>query len=252
MNNNTAIIENQEIISSLVLSGDLSRLNPAQKIQYYGQICERIGLDPMMQPFKLLNLKGKEILYCDRSGAQQLNRIHGVSHKITAREVIQDCYIVTAQASLPNGRQTESIGAVPIGGLKGEAMANAMMKAETKAKRRATLDLLGLGMLDETEVGSIPEAKPVALPEPKPAPEMAKPETKNAILMCIRSHVFTEAEREKAQAFCLSDPTEQKAQKFLLSLRNHEKERKEIEMAERAEEHYPDEPHDAESHPERT
>ena len=27
-----------------------------------------------------------------------------------------------------------------------------MMKAETKAKRRATLDLLGLGILDETEI----------------------------------------------------------------------------------------------------
>ncbi|RYE14076.1 MAG: hypothetical protein EOP45_20185, partial [Sphingobacteriaceae bacterium] len=31
-----------------------------------------------------------------------------------------------------------------------------MMKAETKAKRRATLDLLGLGILDETETESIP------------------------------------------------------------------------------------------------
>ena len=29
------------------------------------------------------------------------------------------------------------------------------MKAETKAKRRSTLDLLGLGVLDETEVQSI-------------------------------------------------------------------------------------------------
>jgi hypothetical protein len=34
------------------------------------------------------------------------------------------------------------------------------MKAETKAKRRATLSLCGLGMLDETEVASVPEAKP--------------------------------------------------------------------------------------------
>jgi hypothetical protein len=32
------------------------------------------------------------------------------------------------------------------------------MKAETKAKRRSTLDLLGLGVLDETEVHSIIES----------------------------------------------------------------------------------------------
>jgi hypothetical protein len=35
------------------------------------------------------------------------------------------------------------------------------MKAETKAKRRATLDLLGLGLLDETEVASIVTQEPV-------------------------------------------------------------------------------------------
>ena len=36
--------------------------------------------------------------------------------------------------------------------------ANVLMKAETKAKRRATLSILGLGMLDETEIETIPAA----------------------------------------------------------------------------------------------
>ena len=48
-----------------------------------------------------------------------------------------------------------STGAVPIAGLKGEEFANALMKAETKAKRRATLSICGLGVLDETEVETI-------------------------------------------------------------------------------------------------
>jgi hypothetical protein len=47
---------------------------------------------------------------------------------------------------------------VSIANVNGEARANAMMKAETKAKRRVTLSICGLGMLDETEVESIPEA----------------------------------------------------------------------------------------------
>jgi hypothetical protein len=47
--------------------------------------------------------------------------------------------------------------------LKGDAYANAIMKAETKAKRRATLDLLGLGILDETEAESIPNAQPAPI-----------------------------------------------------------------------------------------
>lgn len=37
------------------------------------------------------------------------------------------------------------------------------MKAETKAKRRVTLSVAGLGWLDETEVVSVPDARPVTV-----------------------------------------------------------------------------------------
>lgn len=159
-------LQNTSIVESLIIKGDLSGLNQEQKIVYYRQICERLGLDPVSQPFKLLSLQGKQVLYLDRSGAQQLNKLHGISHEVRSREMIIDAgvYQVTARASDPKGRFTDSIGAVNIGGLKGDAYANAIMKAETKAKRRATMDLLGLGMLDETEVETIKDA--VAVPVP--------------------------------------------------------------------------------------
>lgn len=148
-------MESIDIITSLVINGDISKLNPQQRVYYYQQFCEKLGLDPLSQPFRILRLQGKEILYCDRGGAQQLNKLHKVSHEIKTRETVNDCYVVTAQASTPDGRKTESIGAVSIGNRKGENLCNAMMKAETKAKRRATLDLLGLGILDETEMESV-------------------------------------------------------------------------------------------------
>jgi hypothetical protein len=124
-----------------------------------------MGLDPFTKPFDILRLNGKEVLYCTRSGTQQLNKLHKVSHLITSRDTNAEAgvYIVTSKASLPDGRCTESLGAVNIAGLKGEAYANAIMKAETKAKRRATLDLLGLGVLDESEAETIPNATTVAL-----------------------------------------------------------------------------------------
>jgi hypothetical protein len=124
-----------------------------------------MGLDPFTKPFDILRLNGREVLYCTRSGTQQLNKLHKVSHLITSRDTNAEAgvYIVTSKASLPDGRCTESIGAVNIAGLKGEMYANAIMKAETKAKRRATLDLLGLGVLDESEAESIPNASTVAL-----------------------------------------------------------------------------------------
>lgn len=156
-----ATVGDENIIASLVINGDLSKLTPNDKVLYYKKYCERLGLDPLTQPFKLLRLNGRETLYCDRSGTQQLSKLHSVSHKITSREVVQNCYVVTAQASTPDGRHTESIGAVNIENLKGDNLCNAMMKGETKAKRRATLDLLGLGVLDETELDTIPHAQSV-------------------------------------------------------------------------------------------
>src|SRR3954469_3098209 len=108
----TELSTNSDIISSIVINGDLSKLAPDQKVAYYRQFCERLGLDPLSQPFKLLRLNGREVLYCDRTGAQQLNKLHGVSHEIKARETVSGCYVVTAQASTPDGRHTESIGAV--------------------------------------------------------------------------------------------------------------------------------------------
>lgn len=164
-----------DLVSQLIISGDLSKLTQEQKVQYYNGYCERLGLDPFTKPFDLLRLNGREILYCTRSGSQQLNKLHNVSHAITSREVIEvaSVYQVTAKASLPDGRYTESIGAVNIGGLKGDAYANAIMKAETKAKRRATLDLLGLGVLDESEAETIQNAQVVDI-----KPEEKKPSAK--------------------------------------------------------------------------
>ena len=40
----------------------------------------------------------------------------------------------------------------------GEIQANLAMKAVTKAKRRVTLSICGLGFMDETEVADVPEA----------------------------------------------------------------------------------------------
>lgn len=143
------------VIEKLALHGDVSSLKPDEKILYYQALCNRVGLDPATQPFKLMKLQGKEVFYCDRGGCQQLNHKHSISHEIRTRETVNDCYVVTARASIGE-RFQDSLGEVPLKGLQGEALCNAMMKGETKAKRRATLDLVGLGLLDEMEVETIP------------------------------------------------------------------------------------------------
>jgi hypothetical protein len=143
-------------VERVLLHGDLSKLTAAQKVSYVRYVCDRTGLDPLTQPFAYLFLNGREILYAKREATEQLRRNHKVSIHIVSRELVDDLYVVTARATLPDGRSDESIGAVPLAGLKGDARANACMKSETKAKRRVTLSICGLGMLDESEVESLP------------------------------------------------------------------------------------------------
>lgn len=155
---NTPTTINHEIIESLIINGDLSKLQPKQKVEYYTNYCTALGLNPITQPFALLKLNGKEKLYCGREGVAQLSKVHSVSHEILSTETINGVFIVKAKATTGT-RFTSSTGAVSIEGLKGDALCNAIMKAETKAKRRATLDLLGLGVLDDVEIETIPNAK---------------------------------------------------------------------------------------------
>lgn len=164
---NTALVARNgppaTIVEQVVLAGDLSKLSPEQRVRYYRETCDSLGLNPLTQPFQYINLNGKLTLYCTRAATDQLRALRKVSLTIVAREKVEDLYVVTARAITPDGRTDESIGAVSIGGLKGDALANAFMKAETKAKRRVTLAVVGLGWLDESETGTIAGAQTVTV-----------------------------------------------------------------------------------------
>lgn len=146
-------------IERVLIGGDLASLKPEERVSFYKMVCESVGLNPLTKPLEYIQLNGKLTLYARKDATDQLRNIHSVSISIVAREVVEGCYVVTSRAKLPSGREDESIGAVPIENLKGEARANALMKCETKSKRRVTLSICGLGMLDESEIETIPSAK---------------------------------------------------------------------------------------------
>lgn len=153
-------------IEKVLVGGDLSQLSPQDRVLYYKAVCESVGLNPLTRPFDYLTLNNKLILYARKDCTDQLRSIHDISVTITARETTEGVYVVTSRATKATGRTDESIGAVPLENLRGEQKANALMKAETKAKRRVTLSICGLGMLDETEVDSIPDAQRVEFSAP--------------------------------------------------------------------------------------
>lgn len=146
------------LAEQVAIKGDLSKLTEAERMAYYSATCASLGLNPLTRPFDYLTLNGKLILYANRSCADQLRTIRGITITNLDPRQVGDLLVCVATGRDRNGREDSSTGAVNVKGLTGEALANAMMKAETKAKRRLTLSLAGLGWTDESEVDTIPGA----------------------------------------------------------------------------------------------
>lgn len=161
----TSNLPDAATIESLIIGGDLSKLSPEQRVSYYQAVCKSLGLNQLTKPFDYINLNGRLTLYARKDATDQIRKNYGVSILRLDNAYLNGVYTVTAYAEMPNGRKDTSTGAVYVEMLKGENLANAIMKAETKAKRRVTLSICGLGMLDETEVETIPTAKPVVVAE---------------------------------------------------------------------------------------
>ena len=149
-----------ETMEALVVGGDLKRLSPAQRLEVYSARCAAAGIDPRTQPFQYLELKGKLTLYATKAATDQIISARRLTVEVVDRVVHADLGLAEARVrvSFPDGRHVEDVAAVSINGLKGEDLANALMKVVTKAKRRTVLSACGLGMLDELETETIPGA----------------------------------------------------------------------------------------------
>lgn len=146
------------VIQKVANNDDLSVLTEEEKGLYYNHMCENYQLNPASKPFAYITFdSGKEVLYALKSCTDQLRKMQNISVTIISREKIKDdVYLVVARATM-DGRTDDAIGAVPLKDWRGEplspsGLANAMMHAETKAKRRATLSITGVSLLDESEV----------------------------------------------------------------------------------------------------
>lgn len=148
-----------QALEAYIAAGDIERLDSGQRIALYRAVCDSLGLNPLTQPFQYLRLSGKTVLYATKSCTEQLRQIHGVSVTSMQKEVFGDILVVTVAVREKGGREDIATGSVCLKGLGGENLSNAYMKAETKAKRRATLSICGLAVLDESETESIAGAE---------------------------------------------------------------------------------------------
>lgn len=167
---------------------DSRSLSPEDRAAYVAEICRALKLNPLTRPVQFLALQGREVLYLTRGATDQLAARHGLNRETLEGpdfRTIENVKVAfcKVKASLPTGRYE-----VATATLKMASPADDLMKVETKAKRRATLSILGIGLLSEEEAESIPaneradarQAPQRATPAPLALPSDAGPSPSQA------------------------------------------------------------------------
>lgn len=157
--------KNMLAVESALVRNDISKLSTSERITFIHSLCKSVGLNPLTKPIAIINLQGREVPYATKDCSEQLRKIHGVSTQIISKGVVGDMYEVHIKARDKHGKEDEDFAVIPIGNTKGNDLANLMMKCLTKAKRRVTLSICGLGVLDESELETIRDVKPASNPQ---------------------------------------------------------------------------------------
>lgn len=168
---------------------DLEHLDKDQKAKYYSNACEFLGIPANLNLLAFINMvvgdSGRhEVLYAKKGATDLIRQNRGIS--TTSLEALKDlipgqvCFIAVGK-ELTTGREERAVGTADIEGLRGKDLSDAIMIAQTRATRRMTLQFVGGGILDESEipsnktalVNSSPldaiTAQPVVSPNPTPS-----------------------------------------------------------------------------------
>ena len=52
-----------DALESILVEGNLDKLTPVQRLDYYAATCKSLGLNPLTKPFAYIKLNGKTTLY---------------------------------------------------------------------------------------------------------------------------------------------------------------------------------------------
>lgn len=178
----------KKTVEDIILKQDLTVLPSDEKVKYVMMLCERLGIDFAQKPFAIIKFQGQEKLYATKDCTEQLRKIHGVSVTDIKHQLLDDIFAVTVTLQDKYGKVDVATGAVPLviwdktlnaeRKLTTEEKCNAIMKAETKAKRRGTLSICGLGILDDSERDTMPKHEVYDVAETNVAPTIPQIEPK--------------------------------------------------------------------------
>ena len=158
--------------------GDTRKLSPAHRANVLAGLCKALGLNPLTNPIIYVVLNGKEVVYVTRQATDQIAARLKLRRETIAGPEVRDfggtkLLFCQVRVTAPDGRSEVATATLPVTDL-----VNAVMKIETKAKRRATLSIAGLGMLGEEDVESATTDDPTF--DRSPGADVAETEAERA------------------------------------------------------------------------
>jgi hypothetical protein len=136
---------------------DLGSLSEIERQEYLAAASDYFGLDPNLNALDLIWMDGGDgkrrlIAYARRGTTDILRGIHGINVLSITKDSGPGYVSFTAVGKNRDGRQEIAVGAASLEGLKGDRLAAAVATAQTRALRRLTLQFVGGGLLDESEL----------------------------------------------------------------------------------------------------
>ena len=150
---------------------NFNEMSEQQREEYYQKVCKAIGLDPDLLLLEYIWMPSENgfknlVLYCRRGAAEILRAARGVSVTKMTRAESSDSVSYIVEGADKTGRTEIAVGSHTLDGLKGDRKAHAEMTASTRGLRRLTLQFVGHGLLDESEVTAAQLNSVVVSPAP--------------------------------------------------------------------------------------
>lgn len=168
--------------SSFRIEHDLGKLSNEAREQYLRDASVYFKLDPNLNALDTIWMPddrgtNKLVAYARKGTTDILRGIHGIDVMSLVKEDGPGYVAFTATGKDKLGRQEIAMGAHSIAGLMGERHAYAVMTAQTRALRRLTLQFVGGGLLDSSEVNdqtnnAAAKAELAGSPMVMPAPQV--------------------------------------------------------------------------------
>src|ERR1035437_3274919 len=161
---------------------DLESLTEPQRQEYLKAVCLHMGVPDNIGLVSLTQLDDGEgpsrlVAYVKRGATEIVRSKLQINVTNLTHQMVGGSIVFTATAIAVDGHQEIATGSKYIDGLTGAPLDDAIMTASTRALRRATLQFIGAGVLDESEINQRKTIHAIAAPSVPPPQPTVQPST---------------------------------------------------------------------------